>query len=111
MSLKRGGAPVTDPHRHPPRESGVIKLSLPQFPRRRAALPQRIQVLLITQRIHGLPETPMHPCSQLTISSQIFHRLLFPTRIVTVDEFQDAAFEDEETSVDEAAFGRGLLFE
>src|ERR1700736_3683126 len=91
--------------------SSIAWLSLPQFPRRRAALPQRIQVLLVAQRIHGLPEAPMHPGGQLTVRSQIFHGFLFPNRIMAVDEFQHAGLENEDAAVDEAPFGGWLLLE
>src|ERR1700679_3425686 len=91
--------------------SPTMKLSLPQLPRCRAAFPQRIQMLLIAQRVHGLPEAPMHPRRQLPIRRQIFHRFLFPHRFVAFDQFQDAGIENEESAVDESALRRGLLLE
>src|ERR1700721_1000243 len=68
-------------------------------------------MLLIAQRVHGLPEAPMHPRRQLPVRRQIFHRFLFPHRFVPVDQLQDAGLENEESAVDESAFRRRLLLE
>src|SRR5580704_16517252 len=90
------------PHARQPATGPTIGgLSFPQFPRRRAAFPQRVQVLLVAQSVHGLPEPAVHPGGQLTLRGQIFHRILFPDRIEAVDEFQHRWLENEETSVDQ----------
>src|SRR5579859_3784583 len=68
-------------------------------------------MLLIAQRIHGLPETVMYPRGQLTVLSQIFHGLLFPNGVLAVDEFQHARFQNEKPAVDEPSFGRRFLLE
>ena len=43
--------------------TGPTTLALPQLPRCGSLLPERIQVLLVAQSIHRLPEAAMHPCA------------------------------------------------
>jgi hypothetical protein len=68
-------------------------------------------VLFVAQRVHGLPETTMHPGRQLTVRRQALQGFVFPHRVVALDQFQHAGFQYEKTTVDQAALGRRLFLE
>ena len=44
--------------------------ALPKLPRRGARVPQGVQVLLVAQGVHRLPEAPMHPGGELAVGRQ-----------------------------------------
>src|SRR5206468_6121920 len=79
------------------------------FPRRLAAGPQRLEVLLVTHRVHGVPETPVAVSHQLAFGGQILEWLTFKRGLVIVNVIQHAGFEDKEAAID-PAFARLPLF-
>src|SRR5579859_92637 len=77
----------------------ILPLSLPELPWRRARVPQRVQMLLVAQRIHGLPKAAMHPGRELPARCEILHRLLLPDGLRPVDQLEHARLEHEEAAV------------
>src|ERR1700679_125963 len=76
----------------------AASLSLPQLPRRRTAVPQRVQMLLVARGVHGLPKAAMHPGAQLPLGRQRLHRFFLPYGLCALDEIEDAALEHEESA-------------
>src|SRR5208282_4525397 len=76
-----------------------------------ALLPQCVQALLVAQRIHRLPESAMHPGSELAARSKMLHRLVLPHDAVAGDQVQHAPFQHKEAAVDQATLLVRLLLE
>ena len=65
--------------------------------------PTRLQLVLVAQRIHGLPEPQVLVGLQLAIAAEGFQRHRFPRHIITLDQRQHARRQYEKAAIDEAA--------
>ena len=86
-------------------------LSLPDLPRRLAALPKGFEVNLVAQGIHGLPETAVTIGGELTFSGEALHGFSLPDGIVCIDVVDDFGRQDEKTAIDPGAIAGGLFLE
>src|SRR5271166_5510124 len=91
----------------------VIKIRMnptsPRFPRRLARVPELLQMTLVAQRVHRLPEALMVVHRQLAIVREPLERLPLPHRVVAVDVVADLRVEHEKAAVDPAAVADRLL--
>src|SRR5579884_4242406 len=78
----------------------VIQGFSPDFPRRVFAGPKTLQVHLVPQRVHVLPEASVLVCSQTAISGQHLKRFALPDRGISRDIVERRRFEHKETTID-----------
>ena len=83
----------------------------PDFPRRLAGLPEILEMSLIAQRIHRLPEAVMEIDAELAVRGEPFHRLAFPDGRIALDIVADLGRQHEEAAVDPAAVAERLFLE
>src|SRR5687767_2538331 len=84
---------------------------LPALPGRLARAPQVLEVVLVAQRVHRLPEAAMLVGAQLALAREALQRRRFPAGGVTLDVVDDRGLEHEEAAVDPAAVAHRLFLE
>jgi hypothetical protein len=85
--------------------------ALPLLPRRFPRPPKLIQVLLIPQRIHRLPESPMKESVHLILRHQPFNRFPLEHLRIVRHRVDRPRLQHKESSIDPPAFIRRLLLE
>jgi hypothetical protein len=92
---------------------GAIRLwSVPGSPWSRTAFPKPLQVVLVPQCIHGLPEPRMSESSQLAVRGKLAKGRLFPSRLIPIHYIVEClGLQDEESSVYEGRLALRLFIE
>ena len=72
--------------------------------------PKRLQVNLVAQCVHRLPETLMREYIQLTVLRQPLKRLALPERLITLNAINDAWRKHKEAAINFATIPNRLLF-
>src|SRR6185503_6216539 len=85
--------------------------SLPFLPGRGARRPQLLEVALVAQRVHRVPEAVVAVGRELPLGGEALHRLALPHRVIAVDVAADLGGQHEEAAVDPAAVAVRLLLE
>ena len=88
-----------------------LSLFLPDLPWCVAGLPQHLQKLHLTLRIHALPETIVIEGHELSLCCQASHRLLFKHSGIILQIGENFRIQHHETAVDDGAVGCCLLSE
>src|SRR3954466_4715746 len=83
--------------------------SPPRFPWSAPARPLLLEVILVAQRIHRLPEPSVKIDGERLLVSEALHRLTFPDGVVTVDELQHVRRQNEESAVDPTSISLRLF--
>src|SRR4051812_5094615 len=68
----------------------------PGLPGRLAGAPELLEVVLVAQRIHRLPEAEVLPGVELAVRGEALERRGFPAGRVALDVVDHARLEDEE---------------
>src|SRR5436189_6375079 len=89
----------------------VRRASPPQPPWRLPRLPEVFEVILVAQRIHGLPEPGMPERGQLAFIGELWQRPGLPSCGIALDAVDDRRLEDEIAAIDDALVPRRLLDE
>src|SRR5450830_1169252 len=88
----------------PGRSVGNVFMSadlIPLFPLRGAAVPQLVELNLVAQRVHALPETMMLPVQQHAVAGDVFQRGTFKYSAFAVLQIvEDACTAHHETAID-----------
>src|SRR5712692_7209262 len=86
-------------------------LTSPHFPGRFAGGPELLEIHLVPQRIHVLPEAPMTIGGELSFTGQRFHGLTFPDGGLVCNVVHRARFQNKESPVDPARTALRLFLE
>ena len=76
--------------------------SAPGFPGCFTGIPKIVEQLLLSQRIHALPEALVLVGHELAFRRQAGHRAIIPLRVVIFDVVENLRLEDEECAIDPA---------
>src|SRR5262245_22683206 len=100
--------------RFPSQNAGVtlkaVASGLPE-PRRLAGFPELLQVVPVSQRVHGVPEAEMTVRAKLVVGREALERLTLPHCLVALQILQRPRREYEEPAVDPRVVAFGLLLE
>src|SRR5437016_2687198 len=83
--------------------------SAPRLPRRATRGPHLVEMVLVAQRIHRLPEAAVEMRRKRTLSCQTLQRLALPHGGIAFYVIENRRRQDEETAVDPAAIALGLF--
>src|SRR4029453_3620295 len=85
--------------------------SFPYFPGSPASVPDFLQVVLVAQRVHGMPEPAVYVFRKLALASERLHRYPLPDSRVTVDVVKHLGREDEKTAIDHSSVSLRFFLE
>src|SRR5690242_1053727 len=73
--------------------------SFPELPRRVAARPELVQMLVLAERVHGVEEAVVLERAELAVERELLERLLLEHAVVAAEVIEPPPVEDEESGV------------
>src|SRR3954464_7209664 len=74
-------------------------------------MPQLLELVLVTQRVHRLPESRMLECAKLIGARDLRQRARFPRRIVSAHVLEGLRLQHEKSTIDPSTVTGRLFLE